>query len=220
MNLKERVKSFAVAIWQLITIIYGWFDYWRNLAIEIFKRLIDPLRYPTYVIYFLVVIVFVGGLGFWIPFFQKETTSMVLAQQLSTYLLAIAAASFADICFNFFTNLKRGKEDEDEEEEFRINTDKKNSTMMSLWSFAFMMTVATVALGIYCLVGTGTDGEQAYRYSLIGTALSLILWLLANYDNRKLKESFFHSYPPVAAVGRADTPVGEGVNQNGNIDLG
>lgn len=52
---------------------YSWGDLWRELK----KRTLQPLRHPSFVIYFVVAVIVVGGAGVWL--------------ELITYLQAVAA---------------------------------------------------------------------------------------------------------------------------------
>src|ERR1044071_9667693 len=68
---------------------------WKDLGIEIYRRLKKPLGYPSFVFYFLGIIVLVGSLGVWISIYKQSWEAV--PRDLSTYLLAILSAASADL---------------------------------------------------------------------------------------------------------------------------
>lgn len=68
------------------------------------ERIISPHQDPGYWIYFVLIIIIIGGLGFWIDVFPFDKEG--LAQSLNTYFIAILATSTVDISLKEFENNK------------------------------------------------------------------------------------------------------------------
>lgn len=143
-------------------------SHWKSLRQEIKKRCYLPLSQPAFILYFFFVIVIVGGLGVFIKLYRvlsMEVTpqdTLGLAQDLSTYLLAMIAASFVDLDFS------------------------ESSNLTSLRMFGFALLLIGAMFGIISQITTNSN--LALGSACAGTALALFLWWIANYDNSKLME--------------------------------
>lgn len=72
---------------------------WRHFLVEIFRRLLDIPAKPNAVLYTLVVIIAIGGLGTWTTciMYQYGTASaQELLLSILTYIIAITATGVAD----------------------------------------------------------------------------------------------------------------------------
>ena len=91
---------------------------WVELRDDFAVRLTFPFRSPTFILYFFIVMILIGGLGIWIPIFahlgltttaagssqplQTSTATAVsggssLPSQIASYLMAVIAAAFVDV---------------------------------------------------------------------------------------------------------------------------
>jgi hypothetical protein len=130
---------------------------WKELWIELKRRLKKPLGYPSFVFYFLGIIILIGGLGVWISIYKK--TWDAVPRDLSTYLLAILSSAAADLI------LSEGKK-------------------QSLQMFSILTLVIGGFLSV--LSEANSDLTRAYIYAILGAFLALLLWWIANADNAKL----------------------------------
>lgn len=168
-------------------------SYWADFFRELKKRSSQPLGQPTFIFYFIFVIVLVGGLGVIIKlpraYGSQATPEGVLsvAQDLSTYLLATLAAAFVDLNFS-------------------------ESSKQSLKMFALSMLI----VGGFCAVYSNfsVDPTMASWSAIFGTVLALFVWWIANFDNAKLLEQ--PTPATVATGGNTDQIAGE--NQNVHFD--
>lgn len=71
------------------------------------ERIRSPRQDPGYWFYFIVIIIIVGGLGFWVDVFPFDKEG--LTQSLNTYFIAILATSTVDISLKEFDSTKAYK---------------------------------------------------------------------------------------------------------------
>jgi hypothetical protein len=151
--------------------------HWADLYRELKERITEPLRHPSFVFYFVAVILVVGGLGVslsMIKIIGPDPSFMdlvALPRALSSYLLAILASAVTDLILG-------------------------ESSKRSLQMFALFLLVIGVILGLIGL--TSFALRWAYGCSLVGVLLAWCLWFVANADNAKLKE---REPPPNVATG-------------------
>jgi hypothetical protein len=163
---------------------------WKNFSHELKKRTVQPLEQPTFVFYFVVVIVIVGGLGVLIKVpkaIGAGATSqdvLAVAKDLSTYLLAMIAAAFVDLNFS------------------------ESAKQPSLRMFALSLSIIGAICAVYSNF-TSNSGRACY-IALFGTVLALFLWWIANFDNAKLLEPL--PAPTAATGGDTDQIAGENKN--------
>src|SRR6266545_632548 len=78
---------------------------WSQLSAELRSRLRGPLRSPLFVIYFVFLIIIIGGLGIWDILVRSATykganlqfsVSQATLSAIHTYLVAIAVAAGTD----------------------------------------------------------------------------------------------------------------------------
>ena len=146
---------------------------WSDFYDEIRERGKKPARHPTFVFYFAFVLIVGGGVGVWLPFFancdcpqmeygQPVEPSILLttSRNMATYILAMVAASFADIMLSEVSRALR------------------------------MVTYSLGILGAACgtLIFFIQWVPGACILALFGVFFGLALWWLANADETKLHE--------------------------------
>lgn len=133
---------------------------WKGLGDDLKMRIVGPTSQPTFIMYFLVVMLAVGGIGCWLTMFSKGFGTEAFSS-LSTYSIAVLAAAMADVLLS-----------QDVRQSFR------------------MFSMGVLALGVVLAVlGLTTPSNYwTYASSMIAALLSWFLWYVANADNEKLKE--------------------------------
>lgn len=159
--------------------------YWKELFTDLWQRFIKPFKYPTFVGYFLLIVVGVGAFGIFDPLVRnyyfhtlsEEEFVRTFSSAVYTYFVAIAATAVTDIV---------------------ISPHEKKS-----FSMAFLLGGAVVI--ICALLSAGSAPKLAVVPSAIGYIVALLLWWLSNANNAHL-----HDYvpPPTAPTGGSvDTQV-------------
>ena len=77
---------------------------WKGFFEIIKNRMREPRQNPGYGLYFILIVVLVGGLGFWINVFSFDL--LMLKKSLATYFIAILATSAVDISLHDFEKEK------------------------------------------------------------------------------------------------------------------
>lgn len=149
--------------------------HWKGLLSDVWQRLKQPLRQPSFGMYFVVFTLGVGGIGFWLEAIKAYLNptleaKMLVPRALSTYLLAVIATAAADLILS-------------------EDLTKRYMRMLALSSFVIGAALGVLGLTIPFL-------NIAFVCAALGTLLALLLWLLANSDNPKLSEQS----PPVDAA--------------------
>jgi hypothetical protein len=154
---------------------------WGALKDELTKRLIEPWFDPTFVLYFVFIIFGVGGLGVWLAIGKwwidsNETNMSAIPQQISTYLIAIAAGAFVDLTFLTFS-----KTAVDDSAEGSISAE----TRLSLWMVALSLFLMS---GVFAVISSLSFPLQwTIGCSTVGSAAALFIWWIANYGNTALR---------------------------------
>ena len=164
---------------------------WRVLGDDVWRKCGEACERPAFIIYFSTVIVWLGGIGFWIPvgrFFLSPRTAQSasdVAAALATFLLAVTASAMGDIVLAG-----------DEQAEEGAPVTRKGFRMLTMGLSIFVVPLAFVALhnthptlGVWC--------------AILGTLVSLILWILVNAESHKWREPD----APQESVGGASTDV-------------
>lgn len=150
---------------------------WKSLADVLLDRLRSPVQKPTFVFYFFFIIVFLGGVGIWVPYYKwliaPNSLSIAgeLSRAVSTYYVAILAAAFADLLLS-------------------------NPPRPSLQILAFGL----MTLGGAGVVVTHVDPDSLSSgiIASLGTLCSFALWWITNADNTRLLDP---PLSPTAATG-------------------
>lgn len=141
---------------------------WKDLREEIQDRIDKPKRHPTFVMYFIFVLILGGGLGVWLPPLvtalggQRPGSDpwLSVAVNLATYLIAILSSGLADTLLSEVSRAVR--------------------------MVAFSLSIIGVVLAV--LVFFTPYVSSAFLLSIPGAMLSLLLWWLANAHDDKLRE--------------------------------
>jgi hypothetical protein len=165
--------------------------HWKDFFSDGMKGMKQPLAHPSFVLYFLVITLGVGGIGVWLEVYKAYLNPtfealILVPRSLSTYLLAVLATASADLILS-------------------TEQTKRSMRMLALSSLLAGTALALIGLNISFL-------RWAYGCAILGTILALLLWLLANSDNSKL----FEPSPPVDAATGGDPENIQG-NLNGII---
>lgn len=135
---------------------------WKGFRSQLVKRVREPIQYPGFFIYFLIVLVIMGGLGVWITLFRLLFSEgsqdwELFSSSLSTYALPIMAAAFGDLIL-------------------------AERPIRSVQIFAYGIAI----LGAICAV-VGMVNNIPY-VCVFGVILALFLWWFANSENANLIE--------------------------------
>lgn len=142
----------------------AFFESWIYLLKILFKRFIEGFRNIDFVIYFLVVIIVVGGLGVFPLVYTAYTeiqssdpNYIELSKALSTYFITLIATSAADLILNKHPNQKEAR-----------------SLRMPALSFLIFGGIA-IFIVQYNLIP-----KYSLTISIWSTIGALILWWIAN----------------------------------------
>ena len=135
----------------------------ENIYSELYHRFKKPWC-NSFVLYFLFVVIVLGGTGIWLPLFKTEPFSI---EEFAINIIAYSCALIVPAAVNIFITLK----------------DYKN--IVSL----IIITLVLFALIIFC-VGYSVFKDTLWT-SIICCVLSLILWVIANSDNEQLRDDSF-----------------------------
>lgn len=139
-----------------ISELYHWTELWNFLK----KRLKSPIAHPSYIFYFILVVVGVGGIGVWkaavIDQSVVDTTS-----NLMTFFPALAGASAFELALN-----------------------------KGIIKAARMLTILVGGILVVAIIVMWNypDNLLSLFVGLICATVSLTLWWIANADNGKLLE--------------------------------
>ncbi len=167
-------------------------NHWQEFWQEIKERARKPLRHPTFVMYFVGIIIILGGLGF----LEALISSVMLEQKPEiewgrlisacyTYFLAIAATAAVDLILSL-------------------------SQRKFLMMFFLLCCLAVVLCAILAaILGTFRGNAAAAAVpSVLGYVLALFLWWVGNANNANLLDTPIK--PDAATGGNAQTqPAGD-----------
>lgn len=138
-----------------------WQDFWETLK----ERFFRPGKHPTFVMYFIGIIIFVGGLGLLEPVISTlflgeswKTESIRLISACYTYFLAIAATAAVDVILSV--------------------RHQKYFLMLFLCSCFIVLSCAFLAVI-----------TKAASPAIFGYVLALLLWWIGNADNTNLLDT-------------------------------
>lgn len=134
----------------------------------IFKFAVLVFRRPRLLLFLLVFVIGVGGIGVWIPLSKLKpgdtNLELDVYRNLATYLIAIVITSFAE----------------------RFILRKPEGDDRTLAVFAFGLGVAGVVPAILILSRDSLD--QFFGYARIAVAATLWLWFIALADSPAFEE--------------------------------
>lgn len=171
-NKKINQMNFSI-IWKYSIRYFSatklFFQEWIDLSVEIVNRLIIGFKSVNFVIYFVFVIIIIGGLGVFPDAYNYYCDSSIdnatkLAKALSTYFITIIATSAADLLINREPN-------------------EKEASKFRMPAFAFLVFGGISIFMIqYDLIPFIT-----FNLSLTAAGLALFFWWITNSRDRKYK---------------------------------
>ena len=136
-----------------------------SIFCELYER-IKHVAVFSFVLYFLVVVIVLGGAGVWIPVIQDCNFGMSsLSNNMMTYSCSLMAPSAISLLLSFL----------------------KYKHKVSLVLIVFL-----AALLVFLLVGYSFISANPLGLAIMCVVLSLLFWILANYDNIELDDKKFN----------------------------
>ncbi len=161
----------------------GQHDLWNDLWTEVKRRCKDPAKKPTFVGYFIVIVVIVGGFGIWFPIILElvrwlgpnsttqssgSGTSVArdVAVSLYTFYLGLIATSIVEAA---------------------LPKEKRNP-------FFMLIVVLGTTAGLFALVSALIVAQKsnitvAVVLASLGYLIALFLWWIGNADNPNLNDA-------------------------------
>jgi peptidoglycan/LPS O-acetylase OafA/YrhL len=142
----------------------------HNFFQELKHRLIKPWN-TAFLGYFLLIVIVFGGFGVLYSCFEvahsKEDDDILVAQNLATYFMAILASSIIDL---------------------NISWEIENRVSILIYSMLFFVVGLMILICTYSI-----ENNYAFIPAVVGTALSWVVWILANADNERLSDENFYN---------------------------
>ncbi len=142
----------------------------KNFFQEVWERFKMPWKYSAFRSYFIWIVLIFGGFGIFLTILKvsksPDIKGFVVAQDMSTYFIAIIAASLVDLNLSFSI---------------------KNIASLIINSLAFFGVSLLLLYLAYNL-----ESNWAFVPASLGVVLSLVIWVLANADNEKLSDSNYY----------------------------
>ncbi|MDF1676217.1 MAG: hypothetical protein P1U44_10920 [Vicingaceae bacterium] len=167
------MKTFILNMWGTIwkwfkEFIFSWWELIKTIGVRFF----EGLKNRNFLIYFITIVVFVGGFGV-LPGLNKILNScsptdelyLSFSKALSTYFIAIIATSAADLILN----------KEPTETEARI---LRMPAIMALVAGGFLIFLIQMELT-----------KSSFELSVIGTILAWFLWWITNSIDGKYQDN-------------------------------
>lgn len=140
---------------------------WGKFFGRIFRFPVRLITETRLFLYFVSVIVLIGGLGTWISWgewlLHRHSDILNVYHNFATYLIAIAATAFAD-----YLTVKRNEE---------------NRTLA-----LFLFVCVLISVGASVLTWVMPAGKVVKWCAIIGGVVTWGLWLIVNDDNENLTE--------------------------------
>lgn len=139
---------------------------------EIFKdlylRIIEPCKEPSFVLYFIFMVVIFGGIGVFLSLFQyyQEEPLKYVSQNMMTYAVALSVPAALTIFLHIIPH-----------------SDYKVSHIIMILSVLILQIIA-VCFSFW-------DGHIIV--AIVCTIISWIYWILANSCNSSLGDKSYHS---------------------------
>src|SRR5437660_720105 len=103
-------------------------DDWQRLGDDLRRKIDEAARRPSFVIYCVTVILWVGGMGFWIPVgrfvlgTRTAQSASEIAAALATFFLAVTASAMGDVVL---------ADDEEEEGDTRTTHKRAHENLLA-----------------------------------------------------------------------------------------
>lgn len=146
----------------------AWTRRWAALRHELALRAVEPIEHPTFVIYFLVIVVGVGGIGTWVELFKLTRPQGIsnpldgLITSLITFFFALVGTSCTQLIIE--------------------ESESKALRALTLF-FLFLAFVGAVLAAAG--VGSGQAGIFPWTFASIA---ALAIWWLANAKSPGLRD--------------------------------
>ncbi|MDF4512708.1 hypothetical protein P3472_16405 [Vibrio parahaemolyticus] len=154
---------------------------WNGLGDELFSRLCNGLKSLTFIAYFFIGIIGIGGVGIWLPYSMSDSEHKVLfeSQNVLTFYLAVLGTLSIE----------------------GYISKNKNS---SLAAIGLILGVISLGLGIY-----GYVGNQIGSSGLVNTAalITLMIFLFSTVNDEKFDSEHDDSDTSADATGYKRTDV-------------
>jgi amino acid transporter len=158
-------------------------NYWQELGEELRARLSGPLRHPTFIMYFVGIIMIIGGLGLLPPIvglllgnLRHDAFLQALTSATYTYFLAITATAAVDFILSY------------------------RQRKYLLMFFLFLSLVVVLCALFAAIFGTLRSNPDTVLYpTAIGYLLALALWWIGNAKNVNLLDTRIEPRAPIAA---------------------
>lgn len=143
--------------------------FWTALTSELWKRLREPIKQPSFVMYFLLALT-LGATGVWVALVEsliaksQNDTQQSLFRALLTFFPAIGSLACVHVII--------------------VEDSKK-----SLRALFVLLLFAFVSLAIVSGVTYPQRTTLGFTLTGIGTGLAALSWWLANADQERFKES-------------------------------
>lgn len=139
---------------------------WSELKEFLIFRTKKPISHPEFIVYFLLVILIIGGLGVWSDLFRANDLNKSISNNLNAYALTIIAASTIELIFSKETILK--------------NT-------------LTLISVGIIVIYIFLFFILNNNNVPTLIFSVLSTLIALYIWWIANAENSNLTKNFFKS---------------------------
>lgn len=156
-------------------------NFWPHFGREIAHRFRYAIRFPSFVLYFLFVIIGIGMSGVFITM-EKELHNKQYSHEdvilsLCTYFIALIASSSVELIVSNTVQHDRAK---------------KSMVILGLIS---------VLIGV-CLFWSASVTKTIFSYiiSICGVLFAFFIWWLANAYNQSLVEIVIQPIPPVGPL--------------------
>lgn len=144
--------------------------HWVTLGRELALRTKEPIEHPTFIFYFVAIVIGVGGIGTWVELFRLagplETPNPHdgLVTSLITFFFALVGTSCTQL----------------------IIEESENKSLRALGQFvlvlAFISAAVLTALGM-------ASGQAGIRPWAIASFLALVVWWIANAKSPGLRDT-------------------------------
>jgi len=148
---------------------------WAGVSAELFSRLCNGLKSLSFIAYFAVGIIIIGGVGIWLPYILSDSENKVLleSQNVLTFYLAILGT-------------------------LSIEGYISKSKSASLASIGLIFGVVSLALGIYGYVNT----QLGHSYFVsAGALITLFIFLFSTVNDEKFDSEHDDSDTSADATG-------------------
>jgi hypothetical protein len=166
-------------------------NHWQEFSETLKERLRKPGRHPTFVMYFVGIIVFIGGFGLFEPMVRCWVIGCLPGTELPralvsaafTYFVAIAATAAVDLILSYH---------------------RRKFLLMFFVLCSLAVFICAIFAAIY---GTFLNRPAAAAIpASVGYLLALLLWWVGNAENARLLDT---PIQPTAPIGADTQPTGD-----------